>query len=69
MSQDAERFRDTVGTRDRLDTRMGAMTFVDGAPTPETVENVYDQLDLLHAVNAFMNGYQVASTYAIRQGS
>jgi hypothetical protein len=44
------------------------MEFLDGAPTPETVTNTYNQLDLLHAVNAFMNGYQLASTYALRQG-
>ena len=61
-------WRSDLGAADRLETRLGTMSFLDGAPTRETVENVYDQLDLLHAVNAFMNGYQVASTYALRQG-
>ncbi len=61
-------WRSDLGTPDRLETRLGTMTFIDGAPTPETVENVYDQLDLLHALNAFLNGYALASTYALRQG-
>jgi hypothetical protein len=64
----AASWRRDLGAPDKVDTRLGTMTFVDGAPTPETVSNAYDQLDLLHAVNAFMNGYQVASTYAMRQG-
>ena len=68
MSNEPSSWRNDLGAPDRFETRLGTMDFVDGAPTPETVENVYDQFDLLHAVNAFMNGYQVASTYAIRQG-
>jgi hypothetical protein len=64
----AASWRGDLGAPDKLETRLGTMTFTDGAPTPETVSNAYDQLDLLHAVNAFMNGYQVASTYALRQG-
>ena len=67
-ADDPSSWRSDLGVADRLETRLGTMSFVDGAPTPETVTNVYDQLDLLHAVNAFMNGYQVASTYAFRQG-
>jgi hypothetical protein len=64
----ASNWRRDLGAPDKLETRLGTMEFVDGAPTPETVSNAYDQLDLLHAVNAFMNGYQAASTYALRQG-
>jgi hypothetical protein len=67
-SDQAASWRGDLGAPDTLETRLGTMTFNDGAPTPETVSNAYDQLDLLHAVNAFMNGYQVASTYALRQG-
>ena len=67
-TDEAQSWRSDLGTRDQLETRLGTMKFVDGAPTAETVEIVYDQLYLLHAVNAFMNGYQVASTYALRQG-
>ena len=67
-ADESSSWRSDLGASDQLETRLGTMTFVDGAPTPETVENVFDQLDLLHAVNAFTNGYQVASTYALRQG-
>lgn len=61
-------WRSDVGTPDRLETRLGTMTFVDGAPTPETAAVVYDQIAFLHGVNAFLNGYAAASTYALRQG-
>jgi hypothetical protein len=67
-ANEAKTWRKDLGVADRLQTRLGTMEFLDGAPTPETVTNTYNQLDLLHAVNAFMNGYQVASTYALRQG-
>ena len=68
MSQDPERFRETLGAPDRLDTRLGALTFADGVPSDETAERVYDHLDFLHGVNAYLNSFAGASTYAIRNG-
>jgi hypothetical protein len=68
MSQDPERFRETLGAPDRLDTRLGALTFADGVPSDETAERVYDHLDFLHGVNVYLNSFAGASTYAIRNG-
>jgi len=68
MSQDAERFRETLGAPDRLDTRLGALTFADGVPSDETAARVYDHLDFVHALNAYLDGFGGPSTYAIRKG-
>ena len=52
----------------QLKTRLGTLEFVDGVPSTETVETVYDHLDFMHALNVFLNGYAGASTVAIRKG-
>ena len=54
---------DTVET-----TRLGTLEFDDGAPTPETAERLYDHLDFMHAVEAFMNSLAGGSMYSIRRG-
>ena len=55
---------DTVET-----TRLGTLEFPGGAPTAETAERLYDHLDFIHGVEAFMNSLSGASMYAIRRGS
>lgn len=57
-----------ITTPDSVDTRLGTLEFKDGAPSKETVEKVYDNLDFMHAVESFVNAYRGASTYAIREG-
>ena len=39
----------SVATPDRLETRLGTLELVDGVPTRETTETVYDHLDFTHA--------------------
>ncbi|MGY2125651.1 DUF1214 domain-containing protein [Nocardia gipuzkoensis] len=53
---------------DLLETRLGALEFTDGAPSRETVQKVYDNLDLIRGVEVFLNAFQGASTWALRQG-
>jgi hypothetical protein len=55
-------------TADSVETRLGTFTYLDGAPTRETVEKVYDHLDLMHGIESFVNAYQGASTSAIMKG-
>ena len=52
----------------QLKTRLGTLEFVDGVPSGETVETVYDHLDFVHGLNVFLNGYAGASTVALRKG-
>ena len=44
------------------------LAFVDGVPTGETAERVYDHLDFMHGLNVYLDGFAGASTYAIRKG-
>lgn len=67
MAVSSETLR-SLSTPDRLDSRLGTLEFVDGVPSPETAETVYDHLDFTHALNVFLNGYQGDSTCAIRKG-
>ena len=57
-----------VAIPDEIDTRLGKLTFVDGAPTGDTVEKLYDNLDFTRALDAYMNGYQLTSLKAMHKG-
>ena len=57
-----------ITTPDRLETSLGTLEFKDGAPSRKTVAKVYDNLDLMHGVEAFVNAYQGASTTAAFNG-
>jgi len=37
-------------------------------PDADTTQKVYDELDYIHAVNAFMNGYPLVNQLALRKG-
>ena len=56
----------SIQTPDTVETRLGTLNFRDGAPSAETVEKVYDQLDFSRGVEAFLNSFQGASIAAIR---
>ena len=56
-------------TPDTVETRIGTLTFVDGVPTAETAQNVYDNLDFLRGVEVFLNFIPAASLEAMRLGN
>jgi hypothetical protein len=58
----------SVLTPDSVDTRLGALKFRDGMPDAATTQKLYDELDYLRAVDAFISGYPGVSQYAIRKG-
>ncbi len=58
-----------ITTPDKVDTRIGTMEFKDGMPSKETVAKVYDNLDLTHAFEAFVNAFQGVNMAAIREGN
>jgi hypothetical protein len=43
----------SISAPDRLDSRVGTLESVDGVPSGETAELVYDHLDFLHALNVY----------------
>ena len=67
MAVSSEAIR-AISTPERLETHLGTLEFVDGVPTSESAETLYDHLDYVHALNAFLSGYGGASTYAMRRG-
>ncbi len=58
-----------IVTPDRVETRIGALDFFDGVPTPQTAAKVYDQLDFSRGIEVFLNGIPGASMVAIRTAS
>ena len=58
----------SLTTPDKVDSPLGALEYKDGAPSAATVQKVYDNLDYIRGVDAFMNSFGGVSAYAIRRG-
>jgi hypothetical protein len=58
----------SISTPDRVRSRLGTLEFVDGAPTEATSAVLYDNLDFMHGVEAFINSYPAASLAAMHRG-
>ena len=59
---------DAVSTPATVDTRFGEFRFPDGVADAETADTVYDHLDLVRGIDAFLNSFQGVSMLAIRKG-
>ena len=59
---------ESIVTPDSVDTRIGKLNFFDGYPDDATAEKVYDNLDFMRGVEAFLNAMPGASTEALRVG-
>ena len=59
----------SIQTPDKVKTSIGTLRFLDGAPYLETAEKVYDYLDTLRGVDAFLKGIPGASLYALIHGA
>lgn len=57
-----------VSTPATVDTPLGVFEFFDGMPLPDTVSKAWDTLDLLRAVDVFLNAMPGASMVAMRNG-
>jgi hypothetical protein len=57
-----------ITTPNTVETRLGTLRFFDGFPDDATTQKVYDNLDFIHGVDAFLNAMPGASTEAIRVG-
>lgn len=63
------RIPENIMTPDKVETRIGTFNFVDGIPTAETSQKVYDHLDFIRGVEVFLNFVPAASIEAIRLGN
>ena len=68
MTEVAAEVLSSLSTPDQVDSPIGQLEFTDGAPARKSVETLYDHLDYLHGLNAFLTAFPGASTQAIRQG-
>jgi hypothetical protein len=58
----------SITTPDTVKSSLGTLEFHDGVPTPETAQRLYDNLDFMHGVQAFLGTLRGASIAAVRRG-
>jgi len=58
----------SIVTPEKLETSIGTLNFKSGFPDDATTSAVYDNLDLMHGVQAFLRSLPGASLYAMRAG-
>ncbi len=58
----------SVTTPDTVETRIGTLKFSDGLPDADTVKKVYDNLDFVRGVEAFLLGIPAANIQGLRRG-
>jgi len=59
----------SISTPNQVETSIGTLKFLDGAPYPETAEMVYDYLDTMRGVEAFLKGMPGASVQGLMKGA
>lgn len=55
-------------TPDKVKTSIGTLRFFDGMPSADTVDKLYDNLDLLRGIETFLSGIPAASVESLRRG-
>jgi len=55
-------------TPNKVETSIGTLNFIDGAPLPETAELVYENLDRMRGVDAFLKGMPFVSLRELIEG-
>ena len=58
----------SISTPDKVESRLGTLEFNDGAPSEATAALLYDHLDFIHGVEAFLGALPGASLAAVRRG-
>ncbi len=60
---------ESISIPDKVETPIGTLEFFDGVPVGDTVEKVYDNLDLMRGLAVFMGNQGAASLHAMRKGN
>ncbi len=68
-AQVSQEVLESISTPNKVKTSIGTLKFLDGAPLPETAEKVYDYLNTMRGVDAFLKGMQLASLNAFLGGN
>src|SRR5215471_7541944 len=57
-----------ITTLDAVETRIGTLKFNNGVPDQKTIQLVYDQIDFVRGIEAFLAGMPATSVYALCEG-
>ena len=57
-----------ISTPNTVETSIGILNYIDGAPLPETAAKAYDFLDTMRGVDAFLKGIPAASIQGMMEG-
>ena len=57
-----------ISTPDNVETSIGTLKYIDGAPLPVTSQKIYDYLDTMRGVDAFLKGIPGASIQGMMEG-
>ncbi len=68
MSDLATDAMESLSIADQVASPLGDLEFTDGAPSRSTISTLYDHLDYVHALNAYLGAFPAASTQAIHEG-
>lgn len=68
-AQVSQEVLDSISTPNEVETSIGKLEFLDGAPLPETAGKVYEYLDTMRAVDTFLKGQPAASVNALIEGA
>ena len=68
-AQVSQEVLDSISTPNEVETSIGTLKFLDGAPLPETAEKVYDYLDTSRAMDTFLKGQPACSLKALIDGA
>ena len=58
-----------ISIPDKVETPIGTLEFFDGVPVGDTVDKVYDNLDLMRGLAVYMGNQGAASLHAMRMGN
>jgi hypothetical protein len=68
-AQVSQEVLDSISTPNQVETSIGTLKFLDGAPYPETADKIYDYLDTMRGVDAFLKGMPGASLQGLIHGA
>ena len=60
---------ESIMTPDKVDSKIGELTFFDGVPTGNTVQKVYDNLDYLRGIDTFLKSIPACNIEGMRTGT
>jgi hypothetical protein len=58
----------SIMTPDTVETRLGTLKFFDGMPDKDTVDRLYDNLNVMRGIETFLNGIPATSIEGLRRG-